>query len=227
MERVPTGIKGLDDLIGGGFPKGSTILVTGGPGTGKTTFGMNFLVSGCLKFKEKGLYISLEEDIERVRRSMEISFNWPLGQLIKKGFLKMVKAELYDFDKLRMLIEDEVESIKAERLVIDPITILSLYFENPLEIRRGIIRLDKMLKKMGCTTILTCEIPEGMSGISSFGVEEFTSDGIIILKLFQKKGKYFRTLTIRKMRATKHEIGLHPMEITKDGIVVKKRCIVI
>ena len=179
IERVKTGIKGLDILLQGGFPKGSTILITGGPGAGKTIFSLEYLVKGAQKFKERGVYISLEEDIERIIFSVKSSFNWPIEKLIKKKLLRLTRAELYDFNKLRMLIEDEVSAINAERLVIDPITILSLYFENPLEIRRGILRLDKMLKELGCTTILTCEIPEGMLGISSFGVEEFTSDGII------------------------------------------------
>jgi KaiC/GvpD/RAD55 family RecA-like ATPase len=220
IERINSGVEGLDKLISGGFPKGSTILITGGPGTGKSTLCLNYLVSGALNYNEPGIYISLEEDPPRTIWNIKASFSWPIEELIKKNIIKLVKAEIYDFDKLRMLIEDEVDSIGAKRLVIDPTTVLGLFFERPLEIRRGILDMDRMLKKMGCTSLLTSDVPEGSTGISSFGIEEFTSDGIIILYYLQKRNVFIRALTVRKMRATKHDNGIHPMEITQDGIVV-------
>lgn len=219
VERTKTGIKGLDELLSGGFPKESTILLTGGPGTGKTTFCLNYLVGGAVDYKEKGVYISLEENPKRVINNFKSSFSWPLDELIKKKMLKFVKAELYDFDKLKILIEDEVEAMQAKRLVIDPTTIISLYFERPLEIRRSIFDLDRTVKKLGCTSLLVCEIPEGTKGISAFGVEEFVTDGIIIMH-YREDGRFTRGLSVRKMRATKHDTRVHPIEITKDGIVV-------
>jgi len=222
VERIKSGVKGLDELIAGGFPKDSTILVTGTTGTGKTTLCLNFLVNGALKYKEPGVYVSLEEEPERVLSNIKSSFSWPIDELIKKNMIKIVKAEIYDFDKLKILIEDEVDALKAKRLVIDPTTIISLYFEKPLEIRRSIFDLDRAVKKLGCTTLMTSEVSEGTAGISAFGVEEFVTDGIIIL--FYYTGKEFakasRAISIRKMRATKHDTGIHPIEITRDGIVV-------
>lgn len=219
IERTKTGIKGLDQLLSGGFPKESTILLTGGPGTGKTTFCLDYLVKGAIEHKESGVYISLEEAPKRTIENFKSSFSWPLDELIKKKMLKFVKAELYDFDKLKILIEDEVEAMQAKRLVIDPITIISLYFEKPLEIRRSIFDLDRTVKKLGCTSLLVCEIPEGKKGISAFGVEEFVTDGIIVMH-YREDGKFIRGLSIRKMRATRHDTRIHPLEITKDGIVV-------
>ncbi|HKZ45600.1 MAG TPA: ATPase domain-containing protein, partial [archaeon] len=102
---------------------------------------------------------------------------------------------------------------------IDPTTIISLFFEKPLEIRRSIIDLDRIVKKLGCTSILVCEIPEGSKGISAFGVEEFVADGIIVMHCYETE-TFTRALSIRKMRATKHDIGVHPIEITRDGVVV-------
>lgn len=219
VERIKSGIKGMDELISGGFPKDSTILVAGTTGTGKTTLCLNFLMNGALKYKEPGVYISLEEEPKRIINNVKSCFSWSIDELIKKNMIKLVKAELYDFDKLKILIEDEVDAIKAKRLIIDPTTIISLYFEKPLEIRRSIFDLDRSVKKLGCTTLMTSEIPEGTAGISAFGVEEFVADGIIIL--FYYTGKRFtRALSIRKMRATRHDTGIHPIEITRDGIVV-------
>lgn len=220
VDRIKTGIKGLDELIAGGVPKGSTVLITGGPGTGKSTFGLNFLVNGALKYNEPGLYVSLEEEAERLIKNVKSTFDWPLDELIKKKMLKILKAELYDFEKLKMTIENEVESRNVQRLVIDPSTVIGLYFENPLQIRRSMLELDKLLKKLGCTTFMICEVPEGHQGISVFGVEEFTADGIIILYYVREGNVFIRAMTVRKMRATEHDKTIHPMGITKDGVVV-------
>ena len=148
------------------------------------------------------------------------SFKWPIENLLKKKMVKIVRAELYEFDKLKMLINDEVESMGAERLAIDPTTLLSLYFEKPLEVRRGLIELKRLIKKIKCTTLLTCEVPEGKKGISTFGIEEFATDGIIVLYYIREGNVFIRALSVRKLRATNHDSGIHPFKITKDGIKV-------
>jgi circadian clock protein KaiC len=218
MEQVTTGIKGLDTILKGGLPKGSTTLVSGTPGSGKTILSMQFLVNGYLQAKEKGFYISLEEDVDRMENYMSKSFGWPIKELRKKGKLILVRSDVYDFEKFKDLIETTVEKNGIERVVIDPITVLSLFFERPLEIRRSLLELDRMLKKLNCTSLLTCEIPEGTNAISSFGIEEFTSDGIIILtyKIGAPRG-----IVIRKMRLVDHDKEIHPFEIKEGkGIVV-------
>ncbi len=218
MERVTTGIKGLDTLLKGGLPRGSTTLLSGTPGTGKTILSMQFLVNGYLKAKERGFYISLEEDVDRMEKYMSKSFGWPIKELRKKGNLILIRSDVYDFEKFKDLIETTVEKCGVERVVIDPITVISLFFEKPLEIRRSLLELDTMLKKLNCTSLLTCEIPEGSNTISSFGIEEFTSDGIIILtyKIGAPRG-----IVIRKMRLVDHDKEIHPFEIKEgEGIIV-------
>ena len=218
MELVTTGIKGLDVLLRGGLPKGSTTLVSGTPGSGKTILSMQFLVNGYLQAKEKGFYISLEEDVDRMENYMSKAFGWTIKELRKKGNLIMIRSDVYDFEKFRDLIETTVEKNGIERVVIDPITVISLFFEKPLEIRRSLLELDRMLKKLNCTSLLTCEIPEGTNAISSFGIEEFTSDGIIILtyRIGAPRG-----IVIRKMRLVDHDKEIHPFEIKEGkGIIV-------
>jgi len=218
MEQVPTGIKGLDTLLRGGLPKGSTTLVSGTPGTGKTILSVQFLVNGYLQAKEKGFYISLEEDVDRMEKYMSKAFGWPIRELRKKGNLIMIRSDVYDFEKFKDLIETTIEKNGIERVVIDPITVISLFFEKPLEIRRSLLELDRMLKKLNCTSLLTCEIPEGTNAISSFGIEEFTSDGIIILtyKIGAPRG-----IVVRKMRLVDHDKEIHPFEIKEgEGIIV-------
>jgi circadian clock protein KaiC len=218
MEQVTTGIKGLDILLKGGLPKGSTTLVSGTPGSGKTILSMQFLVKGYLQAKEKGFYISLEEDVDRMEKYMSKAFGWPIKELRKKGNLIMLRSDVYDFEKFKDLLETTVEKNGIERVVIDPITVISLFFERPLEIRRSLLELDRLLKRLNCTSLLTCEIPEGTNAISSFGIEEFTSDGIIVLtyKIGAPRG-----IVIRKMRLVDHDKEIHPFEIREGkGIIV-------
>ncbi len=222
IKRVKSGIEGLDVLLRGGFPENSTILLSGTPGTGKTIFSIQFLVNGAMKHGENGVYVSLEEDVERLAEYMSIIFNWPIKELVKQKKLLLVRSDIYDFNKFKDLIETHVEKLNAKRLVIDPITVLGLFFERPLEIRRSLLDLDRLLKKLECTTILTCEIPEGENAISSFKIEEFTCDGIIILSYYS--GEFPRGLVIRKMRATEHDTDVFPFEIKSGvGIVVHSK----
>ncbi|MEM5874692.1 MAG: ATPase domain-containing protein [Candidatus Aenigmatarchaeota archaeon] len=219
IKRVSFGIKGLDKLIQGGVPEGSTILLTGSPGTGKTIFSIQFLVHGAM-IGENGLYLSMEEDVKRLKQYMEASFNWPLEKFEKGKRIIFLRTELFNYENFKSMIEVNVEKFNIKRLVIDPITTLSLFFEKLLDIRRSLLDLDMLLKILGCTSILTCEVPEGSTSISSFGIEEFTSDGIIILKYYI--GNLTRSLIVRKMRATEHIGDEVPFEIKSGiGIVVR------
>lgn len=218
MERVKTGIPGLDELIEGGFPKGFVILLTGGPGTGKTIFGIHYIYAGAL-LGENGLFISLEEDPKQIIKNTK-RFGWDLEGEIAKNRMAIVKLELYDFAKLKALIEENIFKIKAKRIVIDPATLLGMFFEKPIEIRKNLIELTRQLKKTGTTSIITCEIPEGSDSISPFGVEEFVTDGVIVLKRIKEGNIYTRILSVLKMRGTNHSTKLHPVKIGKDGIEV-------
>jgi KaiC/GvpD/RAD55 family RecA-like ATPase len=142
-------------------------------------------------------------------------FNWPLKKILKEKKLHITRAELYDFEKFKILIEEKVEEFKMKRLVIDPITVLSLFSERPLEIRRSFLELDKLSKKLKCTSLFTCEIPEGVEAISSFGIEEFVADGIIFLYRVP-----CRALNIIKMRSIAHDENIRPLTISRLGIKV-------
>lgn len=220
IDRVKTGIPGLDELIGGGIPKESSILLTGVAGTGKTILAMQFLYNGALHFNEPGIYVSMEEEPHRLIRNFSSNFGWDIQELIDKKLLSFITAELYSFEKLRNLIETEISSIKATRIVIDPITILGLYFERTQDVRKCIVELSRSLKDLGCTTLLVSELPEGSKGISTFGAEEFVADGIIILHYLEKPGGSNIAVSIRKMRNTGHDTGFHPVQITQSGAVI-------
>lgn len=215
IKRVVTGIEGFDELIEGGIPEKSIVLLTGTTGTGKSIFGMEFLVEGALK-GEPGVYISLQESIEETINQMRF-FGWPIDRLMEENKIVVVQPELYNYDALLTVIEDAIDKVKAKRLVIDSISIIGMYFEEPFKIRKSLLDLAQLLKKLGCTTLAISEIGEGQIELSPYGIEEFVVDGVIILYYMKKGNVFLRAITVRKMRSTKHSPKIHPLEIKKPG----------
>ncbi|MBI2076065.1 MAG: ATPase [Candidatus Aenigmarchaeota archaeon] len=216
--RVHTGIEGFDELIEGGIPEKSVVLLTGMTGTGKSIFAMEFLIDGALH-NEPGVYISLQESLEETMNQMRF-FGWPVDKLAEEGKLLIVQPELYNFDGLLTTIEDSIDRVGAKRLVIDSISIIGMYFEEPFKIRKSLLDLGQMLKKLGCTTLAISEVGEGEVELSAYGVEEYVSDGVVVLYYIKKGGMFLRAVTIRKLRSTRHSTKIHPIEIKRPGGIV-------
>lgn len=218
MPRIKSGIQGLDELIEGGVPKRSLILIAGDTGTGKSTLAMNFLVEGAQN-DEPGVYVTLEESASEHALRMKL-FGWPIENLIAEKKLAIIQPELYDFDKLIMNIEDAVAKIGARRLVIDSITILHMYFKDPFKVRRSLLTLEKAVKNLNCTTFAVSELKQVGNDLPLTGVEEFLVDGVILLHYIKKENVYSRAMVIRKMRATNHSLKIHPVQIKRPGGVI-------
>lgn len=218
ISRIKTGIPGLDVLMEGGLPEKSVILLTGSTGTGKTIFSMKFLIEGAMN-EQPGVYISLQESPNENINQMRL-FGWPIEKLIEENKIMIIQPELYNFDSLLTTIEDSVEKIGAKRLVIDAASIIGMYFENPYKVRKSLLELAELLKKLGCTTIAIDEIGENERGLSAFGVEEFVTDGVIVLYYIKKISTFLRAISIRKMRSTNHSQKIHPVEIRRPGGII-------
>ncbi len=214
MKRLKTGILGLDEMLHGGIPERSVVLLSGGPGGGKTILCSQFINYGVVN-GEPGVYLTMEEDPKSLIANMKV-FGWDLGQ----PGVELSKISLYNFDTVKETVQSLVEKVDAKRLVIDPITHFGLFFDRPMEIRRSLIELITLIKKIGVTTILTAEIPVGSKGISTYKVEEFVSDGVIVLHDLEKEGSRMRAIEVLKMRGSDHEKSLCPFNITSKGIVV-------
>jgi KaiC/GvpD/RAD55 family RecA-like ATPase len=222
-DRVPTGIPGLDELIQGGIPRGASILLSGGPGTGKTIFCLQYIYNGALKYNEPGIFISFEEGRKNLWWNVE-NFKWKeFVNLQKKGMIEFRHigrmepyefAERFDFELEK--IKAMVERIGAKRLVVDSTTAFAMWLNSGAEVRHYLFKLIDEMKKLGTTTILTCEVECTKTRFSRFEVEEFVVDGVI--SLFFKPPR--RVLFIRKMRGTKQDLKLHPYEVTEEGIAV-------
>jgi circadian clock protein KaiC len=226
VERTKTGIPGLDELLHGGIPKGSNVLVAGGAGTGKTILTTQFLYNGATQYGEAGLFVTLEGNVRDIAWNME-SFQWDIKSLQDQGMLTIYRLNLGLADKTTiqdkieeqlMEIEKEVKEINAKRLVVDSTTVFGAYLD-PSILRTTLFQFTDRLKNMGCTTLLTSETQPTKTVFSAYGVEEFVADGIIALYFTPPN----RSLFIRKMRGTAHDKDPHPLEFTASGVAVNPR----
>jgi KaiC/GvpD/RAD55 family RecA-like ATPase len=232
VRRFPTGIDGFDHLVEGGLPRESVTLITGECGTGKTTFGVQFLYSGITKYNETGIMVVLDETPENLRRYMS-RFNWDLSALEKKRQLIILDAftlrmkgipgresetfkESFNTENFVQRLWELKEEIDAKRIVFD--SLASLVFKFPEhQIRDEISKLAFLLSRgLGCTTLLITEIPTGANSLSRFQVEEFLVDGIILLGAKITKIGLQRYLFIRKMRGTNHSSVRHRIVIEEQ-----------
>jgi KaiC/GvpD/RAD55 family RecA-like ATPase len=222
MLRTKTGIPGMDELVEGGFPESASILVSGGAGSGKSIFCLQYLYAGAKLYGEPGLYVTLEESTQNIWWITQ-RFKWDLLPLEREGKIKLFKFEPSpDFaehveDNLATIVS-KVREMGAKRLVVDSITALSFWLE-PQQMRSAVYRLIEGLRKAGCTTLLTCETLGSKSSVSRFGFEDFLADGVVQLFFMPPN----RSLFIRKMRATNQSKGIHPFEITEQGVIVNAK----
>lgn len=213
IERVPTGIPGLDDLIEGGFPRDSITLVAGSSGTGKTTLTIQYLYNGVVKFNEPGMYIGLGENIERIKNSA-LRYGMDLEKLADKDdslvFADIPALEIGDIISL-------IDSIKPKfkRLVIDPISALSFKYDANLNIRQNIRDLVEAVRDKNITAFITTEVLENSNTISRFG-EEFLADNVLVLYYFREGARRFRGLEVRKARMTNHSELIHLYKISSE-----------
>ncbi|MBI2085212.1 MAG: AAA family ATPase [Candidatus Aenigmarchaeota archaeon] len=220
IARVKTGIPGLDDLMEGGLVPGSSILVAGHTGAGKTLFCMQFLWSGLQK-GEPGVYISFEQTPEELKDDA-IIFGWNFDSYERKGMCKIAFYNPFEIADVNKIITDEISKVRAKRVVIDSTSIFAMYLNDEFKVREKLYKLIEKLKQTGCTVLMTSEILEESIGFSRYGVEEFVADAVIVLNYLGVGGEFARGLTVRKMRRTNHYKDMVPFDVTKDGLVVEK-----
>jgi len=224
VEKAKTGIPGLDEIIEGGFNRGSVISVTGETGTGKTTFATQFLYNGAREYGEPGLYISFEESKRVLYRNMA-RFGWDLEELERKKkfvFIEYPLTEVEQFVAQESVIRDLVDTLGAERIAIDSISALALTWESDRERRSGLLKIIDRLRKWGCTSIITAE-SEGEVAAGTprtrHGVE-WLSDGLIHLYNIRKGNYRERALEVVKLRGASHECRIIPMSFAQKGLVL-------
>ena len=238
IERIKTGIGGLDELLDGGFPKNTAVLVLGGPGTGKTILGLQFLSQGA-KDDEVGLYVSFEESIDNLVEDAKL-IGIDMEKLCNENKVKILFVELTDIGAIIDRIHKAVKEFGVERVVIDSLSTLSVnaielktlydfgiitstsggYMSLPASdvmIRRRVLKgFINAIKEMGVTSIMTYE-DDG-----SDMTPAFICDGVIDLRKKSMPGGMERTLTVEKMRKTEIDGGIHNLEFTKGGLKIMR-----
>lgn len=220
LARIPSGIPGLDEMIEGGFPFPSVILVSGSAGTGKTTFALKYLCEGARR-GEVGLYFTtLSEPTQwMLRYASQFEFLNP-DYFGREIIYEDLGFQLVDPDSEKLLskIEDKIAEVMPQRIVIDPITVVGgLLREN---YRTFLFELTNRLKNWNATTLLTGEVkPDELYPPEI----SYAVDGIILLMFSEEGGARRKYLEVLKMRGTHHVTGRQSIDITRtDGVVVLK-----
>ena len=227
LPKSPTGIQGLDEITGGGIPKGRPTLVCGGAGSGKTLLAMEFLVRGATEYKEPGAFISFEETESDLTANVA-SLGFDLDDLLqrKKIWLEHIHVDRsdlrqsgeYDLEGLFVRIHLAIESIRAKRVVLDTVESLFSAMPDPHILRAKLRRLFHWLKRKGVTTIVTAERGDGT--LTRQGLEEYVSDCVILLDHRVNDQSSIRRLRIVKYRGSTHGTNEYPFLIDEDGFSV-------
>jgi KaiC/GvpD/RAD55 family RecA-like ATPase len=244
LERTKTGIPGLDALIAGGFPTGRLILVSGACGTGKSIFALQFLIKGATEYGEPGIIVTFDEMPGKLREDAQ-NFGWDLEALERKKKMAVIDATSsrvgapseeehailpgqMDVDRVIVEVMSVAKTIGAKRIAFDSVPAMAFKLENPSEIRRAILKIAYITGRAGVTTLLTTEIEEQNINhsqtlkFSKYDIEEYVADGVILLNFIGTGKDMLRTAMVRKMRGTKHTMEVHPVDITGEGIAIKK-----
>jgi circadian clock protein KaiC len=227
VRKIRTLIEGFDEISHGGLPMGRTTLASGTSGTGKTLLAVQFLYHGIKYFDYPGLFVTFEESPIDIMQNA-YSFGWDLQALIEQGKLYILDASPdpegqevvgnFDLSALIERIQYAVTKYKAKLVSIDSVTAVFQQYEAASVVRREIFRLVARLKLLGVTSIMTTERVEEYGAVARFGVEEFVSDNVVILRNVLEGERRRRTVEILKLRGTTHMKGEYPFTITNDGI---------
>lgn len=227
LEKVPTGIAGLDEITNGGLPKGRPTLIAGGPGSGKTLMGMEFLIHGAQDYNEPGVFLAFEETAEELAKNVR-SLGFDLPGLTKAGkisvdYVYIERSEIeetgeYDLDGLFVRLGYAIDSIKAKRVVLDTIEVLFASLPNENILRAELRRLFRWLKEKGVTAVITGE--RGTGTVTRYGLEEYVADCVIVLDHRITNELSTRRIRVVKYRGSSHGTNEYPFLIGDRGISV-------
>ncbi len=217
--RVPSGIKGLDELIEGGFPRSSMVILAGSPGSGKTIASAQFLYYGAAECGENGVYVSFAERKDVFIKNMR-RFGMDFAELEKSGsfrFLDMATTREAGISSSLNELLKEAFSVEAKRLVVDSFSAMALAFEKSVDARVVLHAFEKLMRQADCTTLMLVEVPTGSRHLG-LGFEEFVADGLILFETIEDEVGIKKRAIIRKMRGTDHNHNYSNIVISNEGI---------
>jgi len=223
LPRIDLGISGLDDMIHGGVPKRHLMVSIGAPGTGKTTFGLQFLNHG-LQQGQKAVFIALEQSRQAIFDTAD-ERGWEFGRYEREGKLAVVDLDPVEManslDNIRGEVPELIENFGADRLVLDSVSLLEMMYDDQARRRTEVFDFTRSLKDAGVTTMLTSEAAEDNPFASRHGIIEYLTDAVFVLRYVRGDTQETRlAIEIQKIRNANHSRQTKPYEITLDGIDV-------
>jgi len=223
MDLVPTGVEGLDEMLGGGLPRGHVVAILGSFGTGKTTFALQFIMQGLIN-GEKGIFLTLEEDVESILKTAE-GYGWDLRAHVEDKTASLIKLEPSDAKATATRVKSElptfIKGFGAARIAVDSISLLNMMFPDEVERRTRLFALCDQIRKTGATALLTAEVKDDNARSSRDGLVEYVSDGVVSLRLVERaNGEVQPAVQVVKMRRLKHSRHIKPYSLTEVGAVV-------
>ncbi len=220
-ERVKTGITELDEMLRGGFMEGDSVMVAGGPGTGKTTLGLQYLVNGVTQFGENGIYVTFEQMPDQIYRDAR-NFGWDLRKLEQENRFRLVCTSpdlLLEGHEGEHLLDEPLRQVKPQRIVIDSLSHLAMYVEEK-ELRKEAYRLLSYFKTKGLSSLSIWEAPQIIGqGLSATDIGlSFVVDCIVLLRMVEIESFMRKGFAVLKMRGSDHDKRLREFEITSRGI---------
>jgi circadian clock protein KaiC len=225
MERVKTGIPGLDEMLWGGLLPQTANLVEGAPGTGKTTLGMQFIYHGIVACDEPGLILTFEEFPQQYY-SDALGFGWDFRQMERENKLRIVmsspEVSLADLEQVGGRIETLVREIGAKRILVDSLSHFERLGKDPPHLRSIVFAFINALKREGLTAMLTRESGAllGEAGGADNALA-FLVDSYILLRYVEIESTINKALLVLKMRGSNHDKGIRQYEITPRGVEIR------
>lgn len=229
LRRLPTGIRGFDHISVGGLVEGRTTLLVGTSGSGKTLFATELLYRSITEFGKPAVFVTFEEKPVDVIRNVQ-RLHWDLAELIRDRRLIIIDASMdgavveesgaYDLSGIISQLTDAVQEVDAKVVVLDSLGALFFQFPNPGIVRREIHRITDILQEMGVTSVMTAERLEEYGPITRFGIEEFVSDCVVVLRHQLTEEKVRRTIQVYKLRGDRHQKDEFPFTIEPEGFCI-------
>ncbi|MEK6958303.1 MAG: ATPase domain-containing protein [archaeon] len=233
---ISSGIREFDLLIHSrGFERGSSILISGGAGTGKTTFAMQSIYFSAMELGEKGIYISFEEDPQKIKLHMKKNYGWDFFALEKKGLFAIIKIDpsdvsrsveeffMHESGELKIGLEKMELPFAPDKIVVDSISALAIAFSNDQNYRKYIRELFESLERLNCVSYILSETEQNPRVYSRSGVEEFLADAVVVLYNLKTGDKRENALEILKLRSSSHKKGMVPYRFTPKGLLIQPR----
>jgi len=230
--KIRTGIPGFDSIISGGLKEGQAVVLCGPPGSGKTTFGLQYLYSGAMHFDEPGVFVTLSQSPQEIINDC-MAIGLDLQKIIDDGKFLIIDArpfkmedgfialdeslyrgENLPFMHLTQLILSSIKRIDAKRLVIDSLTVLAMHYSNEFYIRQGLQGMTQALEEDPCTSILISE----NTGDKDTPIEWYIASGIIRLNHVRKEDTMERNIQVMKLRGIRHSEQIYPIKLNEDGL---------